>query len=559
MVNLRNVMIDLDKPLDEQLPQGLKDALEADGTFVALADGKIGAEKLPSVFRTTDSQPFAADSIWNTPVGSDCQFQQSTDPATQSFLAATPAINDTLNGYGFYLNIASPTDPVCTASYTNSGNGQTYTFQFRCPYDPVISTGTDLSMRVIDGDKAYDLWKTTKTGLYTFTAEFITVTDLTGTGRNAGTRAARFPTSGGLIRTHELAKCHIPHALCISIPGTSLKRGFVWPAAAEDAPGVTYSGQVPMGSFFAIPPSVNVSALSLSPEGMALAKCLQNYGMYVGDQSGSAAISVEGEAAVSIRPALERMRADWNTLFPMLRMVSNVDTNAGGPGLRRVPKTGPVGIRTDYQETKIDLMADKLLALSGARITSEDAKTPVDPIVSLSAGMGGNTYPLTGWPAQYRIFNGALRRVASPDGQARILLFNPGIRDFRMRWRVTNMHTSGFSYAILAATGSSEHYALAVTSQGSCHIQRVLGGVRTSLSPALPNGTVGVNKEFEFGIRGPKLWFSVNGETLADAIDTSNMAGTQHGVYFASDANMGWTLLDFHNVPRLARKPRVEA
>ncbi|QDM55909.1 hypothetical protein SEA_TRAX_22 [Gordonia phage Trax] len=532
----------------------LEQAVEAAAPTV---DSRVPAANLPSLFRTTDSQPFAADSIWNTPIGDGCSYEAAGAAATASFLAGTPAINDGLNGYGFTLNIARPTDPLVTATYTPSG-GSPITFTFRCPYDPVISTGTDLSMRVIDAGRAIDLWKTVKVNDYTYTADFITSTDLLGTGRNAGTRAARWPTAGGLIRQHEIAKCYIPHAIAVSIPGTSLKRGFVWPASAEDASGVTYSGEVPMGSFFAIPPSVDIGSLGLSSEGFALAKCLQDYGAYVGDQSGSVAISAEGDAAVNMRPALERMRTDWTaTLFPLLRRVTNVGTTAGGPGNRRVPAAGPVAIRADYQETIIDTLTARMRAMTPALLTSESYAVDSDPIVATDAGLGGKPFNWTGWPSQYRNSGGATRRIAAPDGQTRILLVNPG-RNMRIGFTVKAMHASGFAYAVVAASDSQNHFRLAVTSGGSCHIQRIVGGVNTSISPALPNGTIGVGKYVELMVYGPNVYVFVDGELVADATDTSALFGNQCGIYFPSDTNIAWKVDRFHPVPRLFRKPRTE-
>ncbi|AYD83895.1 minor tail protein [Gordonia phage Getalong] len=537
---------------------GKLDQSTADGRYAPTVDARVPASNLPALFRTTDSQPFTADSIWNTPIGQGATFEAAGSAATANFLAATPAINDTLNGYGFYNNIARPSDPMCTGSYTPSG-GSAITFTHRIPYDPVISTGSDASMRVIDGRFAYDYWKTVKVNEYTYTADFITRTDLLGTGRNAGTRAARFPTAGGLIRSHELAKCYIPHALCISIPPTSLKRGFVWPAADEDAPSVTYSGEVPMGSFFAIPPSVNIASLSLSQEGYALAECLQNYGMYVGDASGSAAISVDGEAAVVARPALERMRTDWTTLFAQLRRVTNVGTVAGAPGQRRVPAAGPVAIRADYQETVIDVLTARLRATSGAILTSENCAVDVDPIVSTNAANGGRSLTWTGWPAQYRINGGAIKRIAAPDGQTRILLINPGNRNVRLGFMVQAMHASGFAYAVVATSDSSNHYRVAITSGGSMHLQRNVGAVTTALSPALPNGTIGVNKYVELMVYGPSISVLVDGDVVAEAVDTSNLQGTQCGIYLPSDTSIAWKSLSVRSVPRLFRKPRVES
>ncbi|USH45024.1 minor tail protein [Gordonia phage Camerico] len=535
MVDMRYVMVDLDKPLADQFPSGWT----------------VPAKSLPPGFRTTESQPFASDSIWNTPIGVDCAFETAASPATASFLSATPAINDTLNGYGFYNNIARPTDPLCTI--TSLGNGSV--FNVRVPYDPVISTGTDLSLRVIDGRWAIDSWKTTKVNDYAYTGEFVTRTDLLGTGRNAGTRAARFPTAGGLIRAHELGKCYIPHALCISIPAESLKRGFVWPAAAEDAPSLIYTGQVPMGSFFAIPPNVDINTLGLSQEGFALAECLQNYGMYVGDQSGSAAISVDGEAAVSMRSALERMRSDWAVIFAQLRRVTNVGTKAGGPGARKVAPSGPVTLRTDAQDVSFDVLVNRVRANGGFVLTSDSGLTDVDPLVSTDAALGGKSLAWTGWPAQYRKQGGAIKRVAVPDGQTRILLMNPGKRNVRIGTLIQAMHSSGFAYMVFGASSSSDSYRLAIASGGACHLQKIVGGTSTAISSALPNGSVASGKHVECMIYGPTISVKIDGETVEEVTDTTNLQGTQCGIYYPSDINIAWKNITVHSVPRLFRKP----
>lgn len=524
-----------------------------DSRYAPTVDARVPAANLPQAFRTTDSQPFAASSHWNTPIGTEVLFESANDSATASLLAATPAINDG-TAYGFTNNIARPTDPLCTAVW-KSGGVTHGTFQFKCPYDPIISSGTDLSMRVIDGRWAYDLWKTTRTGVFKFEAEFITKTDLLGTGRNAGTRAARWPTAGGLIRAHELT--YIPHAIAMSIPGTSLKRGFVWPAAAEDAAGVVYSGQVPMGSFFAIPPNVNLDSLGLSVEGYALAEAMQNYGVYIGDQSGSAAISVDGEAYTSARPALERMRTDWTTkIFQQLRRVTNLaEPQPGGPGPRKVAPTGPVTVRGDSQDFLVDNLSLKLQALLGTTITSDDFTVPAATMVPTTASQGGKPCNWTGYPLQYRIVDGGIKRIAEPDGQTRLLMLAVGKRDVRVKFRVKALHASGFCYVALATAGSGENYRLAITSQGSCHLQRVAPGeAAVAITPGTPNGTIGANKDVEVSIRGNRLEYKVDGEVLGEVYDVAEIAGTSVGIWFPSDTAIAWTNLVVQSIPRLTRK-----
>lgn len=530
-----------------------------DSAYAPVVDGLVPGENLPASFRTTESQPFRADSIWNMPIGTQVIFEAAGDPATASLLSATPAINDTLNGYGFYTNVARPTDPICTGTYIGS-DGQPKVFMHRIPHDPVISAGSDGSMVVVDGRWLYNYWKTTKVDDVNFNAEFITRTDLLGTGRNAGTRAARFPTAGGLIRAHEIAKNYIPHALCISIPPESLKRGFEWPAAAEDAAKVIYSGEMPMGSFLAIPPTVNLDTLGLTPEGYALAECCQNYGMYVGDASGSAAISVDGEAAVAMRPALERMRGDWTAkIFPLLRRVTNVGTTAGGPGPRRVPPSGPVTVRTDYQETIIDVLVNRVRAVSGTVQTSDDCKTPQDPLVSTNAALGGRSVNWTGWASQYRIADGVLKRIATPDGGTRILLTDLGVHDLRWEMTLAGRQAAGWAYIVIAGNGSSDHIRLAWSSTGTMQVQRVVGGTMSVIQGSgFPTNTAVVGRRLGLMTYGPSLGVLIDGEVAFDTTETAGLSLTQFGVMFPSDTTVAVKDLRANSVPRLFRKPRTD-
>ncbi|QKO02351.1 minor tail protein [Gordonia phage BlingBling] len=543
---------------------GKLDQSTADGRYAPTVDARVPASNLPVLFRTTDSQPFAADSIWNTPIGQGAAFEAAGAAATASFLSGAPALNDTLNGYGFYLNVARPADPIGVGSYVNSG-GQTVTYTHRIPYDPVISGGSDGSMRVIDGRFAYDYWKTVKVDDFTYTADFITRTDLLGSGRNSGTRAARWPTAGGLIRAHEVSKCYIPHALALAIPASSLKRGFVWPASAEDATSLVYSGEVPMGSFFAIPPSVDLSTLNLSPEGFALAECLQNYGGYVGDQSASVAIAVEGEAAVVMRPAVERMRTDWNnTIFPALRRVTNVAEIAGGPGVRRVAAPGPVAIRTDYQETIIDVLAARLRVSSGALITSETCTTPVSPIGSTptNVGLGGRAIAWAGFTDQFRIDTGNLKRIASPDGTPRAITLDVGAHNVRFECILTTRHAAGTFYLGAGAVDNSNTYRVAIPSNGSLSIQKVVGG-GTAIplqGTSAPAGIVPASgARVGIMVYGPTIYALINGEVVAEGSDSALQNGTRIVVLAPSDTTWAIRELTVRTVPRLFRKPRADA
>jgi hypothetical protein len=103
-----------------------------------------------------------------------------------------------------------------------------------------------------------------------------------------GVRAAGASLLGGQIWPAELTSS-IEHAVPIMLDARQLKRGFVPPAVSEDNDN-SYSGSIPMGSHFALPPGIDLatvinpySGLPLTPEGKALAKAYQKYGGYVVD------------------------------------------------------------------------------------------------------------------------------------------------------------------------------------------------------------------------------------------------------------------------------------
>src|SRR5258708_39304916 len=98
---------------------------------------------------------------------------------------------------------------------------------------------------------------------------------------------------GGLILPEELNNLSIEHALSMELDWSQLKEGkestdqYVFPSVAPDSDSLTaYKGTIPMGARFAMPPDVDLSAASLTPEGLAVAKAYQKYGGYVTDTAG---------------------------------------------------------------------------------------------------------------------------------------------------------------------------------------------------------------------------------------------------------------------------------
>jgi hypothetical protein len=159
--------------------------------------------------------------------------------------------------------------------------------------------------------------------------------DSAGVG-DGGTRAYGGSALAGLMRTWEIDDGRIGHALAFAVPRRDLAHGPVWPATTEDV-DATYGGSLPMGSLVAIPQTVDLSGLGLSPRGLAIARALQDYGAYLVDASENFTLFAEPTA----EPLLKRARADLDAIRSELRVVTNSSEGAIGGGGPRVADPAP--------------------------------------------------------------------------------------------------------------------------------------------------------------------------------------------------------------------------
>ena len=289
--------------------------------------------------RTVSLQPFTTTSPWNKPIGSGATFQASTDPATADLLdtAYDRDIASWQWSHPIYWAIAS--DPLVTV--TEDG-GRVVQYRIPASATPALPditvTASDSHMHVVQPDRRtlFEAWLFERTGPTTATAGYIVETDLLSNGLLLGVRGYGGSAIGGLIRKHEVANRYIPHPIAMAPPSEYMLSGWVWPATREDASGPTlYQGNIPMGTFAAIPPGVNIGALGLNADGLALATALQDYGLYVVDSSDAWAIYAEPG---SDEPRLDAMWANMPTIRAQMRVVTNnTSANNGTPGTPRRP------------------------------------------------------------------------------------------------------------------------------------------------------------------------------------------------------------------------------
>jgi hypothetical protein len=184
----------------------------------------------------------------------------------------------------------------------------------------------------------------TNGGIVTSMASFVDAKG-DGTGFTNGRRASMIPSFAGLIRTGEISSGLIPHAMAALITQTMLQSAAVWPAAAFDRSN-NYSGTLPMGTLLAIPPTVDVTALGLSPQGLVMARAAQNYGVYLVDSGGGGLTFLAQLGDPEIRWDGTATSPPWWRDVEIIAgtlqwVINNSATTPGGGGTPRAPLAPP--------------------------------------------------------------------------------------------------------------------------------------------------------------------------------------------------------------------------
>lgn len=275
--------------------------------------------------------------------GRNCHLGASTEQALLQ--QATPVLAFDAN---YYSTISSPDDSrwVLPPDYRKARDGFRGTFQL--PAGACPSPDSDSFMAVFQPDGwVIDIFATVVTAQGSVLGTIASYIDARGDGTGwwSGRRASMLPSFAGLIRTGELANGRIPHALAVQVPPSLLREQVVWPAYAFDRNN-GYSGVLPMGALLAIPPSVDIDRLGLSPRGRTLARAAQDYGVYVVDRGGSGINFMAELGNPDIRWERTANQAAWwqdiETIKNLLRRVSNNGpTSIGGGGTLRAPLAPP--------------------------------------------------------------------------------------------------------------------------------------------------------------------------------------------------------------------------
>jgi hypothetical protein len=269
------------------------DALASTGKVLSSPIGSATTGALP---KAGFPRPFAATSVWNSPVGNAAVLSSSAGVVAYiNQRLVWP--NLTLHKYAPSVAEAHPTDPSYSVPCTRYSPCTLGNFgSFRIPATAVPDPSSDGHLVVYDPSSGHEwgMWQASFANGH-WSASDGEAVSMTGNGTvpagTVGSNAANFPLLAGLVRPEEILQGHIDHALVFSVPGVSSK-GHVCPATHND--GSSTDPNAPReGMRFRLDPTLNVDALQIPAWQKTIAHALQTYGMYLRDEGGTFGLAGE--------------------------------------------------------------------------------------------------------------------------------------------------------------------------------------------------------------------------------------------------------------------------
>jgi hypothetical protein len=258
---------------------------------------KITVVPAASTPTQTPSYFQAADWLWKPIVANPVIAANSATWVSYLSAANAKRVAD-LYEYGVTLVQATASTPRYDVTFTEPwGNDPMGSYTVAIPLGLNLPGGEDRQIAILDPTtgKAYGLWRASyDSSTNTWSAAWGGVTDLNGNGIDqagsaTGTNIARY---AGVITTAEFsaavaANTGVNHALFISSDLASAL--FTGPATKSDGTNIAgVSTPIPEGTRIQLDPSINVDAIpGISAAEKVIAKTLQTYGAYVGDQGGA--------------------------------------------------------------------------------------------------------------------------------------------------------------------------------------------------------------------------------------------------------------------------------
>lgn len=274
----------------------------------------------------TYERPFRADSPWNSrPL--EPELGTATIPTSDYY----PAVDQGAYSTGVFK--ANPQDPPMTIKGPPDKPGvwdpdaEAFRPQVvvpRWPATTLPAQGTDGHADIVDTEAGviHSFWQLRKVGPEWRAVQYAW-TPLNGRGWGdpahyfQGARAAGVPTSGGLIRKHEVrdGDTMYRHALAMSLTynGMAAQPAYVYPATSTDSDAAQRNtGSIPMGTLMMLPPTFTTASIR-HPDLRKVVETLKTYGAYVVDRNVGTpfVIYVENGADFNLHRQADG-RSGWN-------------------------------------------------------------------------------------------------------------------------------------------------------------------------------------------------------------------------------------------------------
>ncbi|MHC1558877.1 hypothetical protein ACR9E3_07970 [Actinomycetospora sp. C-140] len=298
------------------------------------AAGGSAAEAGPEPTRDVYARPFAWDSIWNLPLATSAQYQEtdlqigSLYPDVEPISVDPDAPVKQLDGDPGGAVLVDP-DLHADGSYNNCS-----TLLRDSPDRTTVVQGQPLRLDR-GGDPSWQYgWAPVS---------------LTGTGIPGCHGGSGLSGIGGTIREGELSGDQpIRHALKISLPcDTSCSPengGHRWPASKADSGYEDkYGGDDPdigMGTLLALPPDTDLSGIT-DPDVRKVAQALQTYGGYVVDESGGSPEGSLDVQSTAVREFPSIDSGEMRGVMNQLAAVTNNTEDTPGGGALGTPRRAP--------------------------------------------------------------------------------------------------------------------------------------------------------------------------------------------------------------------------